>query len=602
MRNIRASLAAIGAACVVASPAAFAQFSNAFVFGDSLSDAGQYGSRFTTNPGLSFAMYLTERYGISVGPSFQGGNDYGQGGARVNSPSPLIPPNAPNLSIADQVTQFLAKGPVDRNALFQLQGGANDLFVLASQAAAGQITAAQLQAGVTQAAVDLAIQAARLQAAGARYLVVYNMPDIGKTPQAAAQNAQATFTSLSGLFNSTLNAALSNAHLQIIQFNTFALLDEIVANPAGFGFINVTQPVCTTPSSLNCTPSTLRDPTGNLTWSFADGIHPTTGLAQIFAQAAASMIEGPAKMSVLAEAPLGVEAANFRAIDGRMISGINSPRPMSKYEVWGGYDYGNNDFTGNFLSGNADLNTLTVGGDIKLSPQLLIGAMFGYTQNKGDFGGGTGGYKLNETSGTVYVGYGPGTSPWWIGATLGAGDLDYRDIHRDITLGALTRNENANGRGWHIMASVLGGYWFMPSPDWQHGPWARVAYQDINVHAFCENGSDSTALCYDNQTRTSLITSLGWQVTGRVGIFRPYARVTWENESRNNDRFVSASPVVLYGPYSVQGLKPDSNWINYVVGASADFGRVTGFITGSGTSSKSDGNGYAVTVGVRVPI
>ena len=83
MRNIRASLAAIGAACVVASPGAFAQFSNAFVFGDSLSDAGQYGSRFTTNPGLSFAMYLTERYGISVGPSFQGGNDYGQGGARV---------------------------------------------------------------------------------------------------------------------------------------------------------------------------------------------------------------------------------------------------------------------------------------------------------------------------------------------------------------------------------------------------------------------------------------------------------------------------------------------------------------------------------------
>src|SRR5205814_1094186 len=147
MRNIRASLAAIGIASIVASTGAGAQFTNAFVFGDSLSDAGQYGSRFTTNPGLTFPMYLSERYGFSVGPSFQGGNDYGQGGARVNSPSPLIPPNAPNLSIADQVTQFLAKGPVDRNALFQLQGGANDLFVLASQAAAGQITAAQLQAG-----------------------------------------------------------------------------------------------------------------------------------------------------------------------------------------------------------------------------------------------------------------------------------------------------------------------------------------------------------------------------------------------------------------------------------------------------------------------
>ena len=388
--------------------------------------------------------------------------------------------------------------------------------------------------------------------------------------------------------------------MQIIQVNTFALLNEIVANPSAFGFVNVTTPVCTTPSTLTCTPSTLRDPNGNLTWAFADGVHPTTGLALIQAQAAASMIEGPAMMSVLAEAPLGVEQANFRAIDARMISGINSPRPMSKYEVWGAYDYGNNDFNGNFLSGNADLNTLTVGGDIKLSPQLLVGAMFGYTENKGDFGGSTGGYKLKETSGTVYAGFGP--PPWWFGVTLGGGNLDYSNIHRDIALGALTRSETASTTGWHVMASVLGGYWFIPTPDWQHGPWLRVSYQDIHVSGFSENGADSTALSYGDQTRTSLITSLGWQVTGRVGIFRPYARVTWENEGRNNDRFVSASPVTLYGPYSVLGIKPDSNWVQYVIGASADFGRVTGFITGSGTSSKSDGNGYGVTIGVRVPI
>src|SRR5438067_1007344 len=130
----------------------------------------------------------------------------------------------------------------------------------------------------------------------------------------------------------------------------------------------------------------------------------------------------------------------------------------------------------------------------------------------------------------------------------------------------------------------------------------RVSYQDIHVHAFSENGADSTALSYGPQTRTSLMTGLGWQVTGRIGMFRPYARVTWENESRNNDRVVSASPVTNYGPYSIPGIKPDRNFVQYVVGASADFGPVTGFITGSGTSSRSDGNGYGVTVGVRVPI
>jgi len=39
-----------------------------------------------------------------------------------------------------------------------------------------------------------------------------------------------------------------------------------------------------------------------------------------------------------------------------------------------------------------------------------------------------------------------------------------------------------------------------------------------------------------------------------------------------------------------------------LVGASADFGRVTGYVVGSTTSGRGDGNGYGVTVGVRVPL
>ena len=93
------------------------------------------------------------------------------------------------------------------------------------------------------------------------------------------------------------------------------------------------------------------------------------------------------------------------------------------------------------------------------------------------------------------------------------------------------------------MASVLGGYWFQPSADLQHGPFVRLAYQDIHVKAFSERGSDSTALSYGEQKRTSLITSLGWQVTGRINMVRPFARVTWENESRGrrDQRFGDAA-------------------------------------------------------------
>src|SRR6266545_477348 len=143
MRSFRRTVLA-GALALTPGLAA-AQFSGAVVFGDSLSDAGQYGSRFTTNPGLTAAEYVTQRFGFIVTPSFQGGLDFAQGGARVNAMSSDIPPSAPNLSITQQVTQFLAAGPINPNALYQIQGGANDVGQLGVQALAGQITQAQVQ-------------------------------------------------------------------------------------------------------------------------------------------------------------------------------------------------------------------------------------------------------------------------------------------------------------------------------------------------------------------------------------------------------------------------------------------------------------------------
>lgn len=599
MRTLSAPLAATAVALALAAGSAHAQFSNAYVFGDSLGDAGQYGARFTTNPGLSAPMYVTRRYGIDVTPSFAGGTDYAQGGALVSLPSPLIPASAPNFSITDQVSQLLAKGPLDGHALYQFWGGSNDILVLADAAGAGQITIAGAQAATVQAATDAVAQLARLQAAGARYLVVYNVPDIGKTPLAASQNAQASFTGLSTLFDQTFNAGIAAARLQVVQVNTFALLNEVIAQPAAFGFTNVTIPVCTTQSALECTPATLRDPNGAQTWLFADAIHPTTAAAQIVAAAAASMIEGPAKIGVLAEAPLAVEQATFRAIDGRMISALGAPGSPGRLEAWASYDYGSTDFDGRFVSGSADVNTVTAGGDMKLADRVLAGVAFGYSDNQGDFGGGSGGYKLGETSATAYVGYGGG--PWYVGATLGAGDLDFRDVHRNFDLGALARREGGEARGWHLMGSVLGGYWF-DYAGWQHGPFVRFAYQEIHVKAFSERGSDSTALSYGEQERKSFISTLGWQVAGQVANVRPFARIAWEFEGKDDERFVTATPVGLAGTYSVPVIRPDDNYVRYLLGASADFGRVTGYVVGSATSGRADGNDYGITVGVRLPL
>ncbi|MGE5168774.1 MAG: autotransporter outer membrane beta-barrel domain-containing protein, partial [Rudaea sp.] len=271
----------------------------------------------------------------------------------------------------------------------------------------------------------------------------------------------------------------------------------------------------------------------------------------------------------------------------------------TRLEGWVSYDYGRNDFDGHFVSGNADVNTVAAGFDVKVSERMLVGAAASYADNRGDFGGGGGGYTLKETTGTLYAGYGGG--PWYLGATLGAGDLDFSDVHRDFDLGPASRSERSEPRGWHAMASVLGGYWF-DYASVLHGPFVRLAYQKIRVKSFTEHSTDSTALAFGEQTRKSLVSTLGWQVTGQIGRVRPFARIGWEHEGENDARFVSASSATLGGGYSVPTIEPDSGYVEYLLGASTEFGRITGYVMGSATSGRGDGNMFDITVGVRVPL
>ncbi len=599
MRRFRPARLAAAVALALSAATASAQFTNTYVFGDSLSDAGQYGARFTTNPGLTPAMYIGQYYGITVTPSITGGYDFAQGGARVNSPSPLVPTGVPDYSIAQQVNLLISKSPsLDRNALYQIQGGANDIFTLANQFLAGQITQAQLQGSVAQAATDLAAQVVKLRAAGAQYIILQQLPDMGRTPFAASLNAQSTFSSLSGLFNSTLNAAIAASGVQVIQFNTALFSAETVSNAALFGFVNASTPACTTSSSLQCTPATLVAPNANMNYVFADGVHPTTGANLLLTQAILSMITGPQQMAALGQAPLDVERANWRTLDSRMMSGIGAPGPSGKLQAWAAYDYSSADLTGTSLTGSGDLNTVSVGADMRVTDKMLAGIQFAYTEYKGNFGNGGGDFKLREPMMTLYTGYGEG--PWYLGATLGLGSLSY-DTNRSIALGPTTRGESGGTSGYHNLFRALGGYWFKYG-DWDHGPFAKLVWEKVVVRQFSENGNDSTALTYNQQDFDQTLSSIGWQVAGNVQGFRPFARVTWEYNFDAETRQVQAKPNTLAGWYTVPGFTQDDNWWLFDAGVSKDFGKVTGFLAGNATASKGDGNFWAITVGIRVPL
>ena len=151
------------------------------------------------------------------------------------------------------------------------------------------------------------------------------------------------------------------------------------------------------------------------------------------------------------------------------------------------------------------------------------------------------------------------------------------------------------------MARLLGGYWFKYQ-NWDHGPFAKLTYENIVVRQFSENGSDSTALTYEQQKNDSFWSSLGYQVTGDVQGFRPFARATWEYNFQNGTRQVTARSNTLAGSYVVPGFEQDDNWWLFDLGVSKEFGKVTGFISGNVSAGKGDGDYWAVTVGIRVPL
>jgi len=595
--------------CLASGPAA-AQFGQFFFFGDSLSDAGSFKpvlppgtGKFTTNPGPIWAEVLAQRYGSTATPANQGGNDYAEGGARVTQlPGfPASPPTGTATPVSVQVQQFLAKGAVDPHALYSVWAGANDLFVQLGLAQTGAITPTQLQANLATAAVQLVQQVGILNAAGARYIMVFNLPDVGNTPFGRGSGQGPSISALSSFFNSTLSTGLDALHVDVIRLNIFSLLNEVVANPAAYGFTNASSPACTVPSLL-CTSSTLVDPNAAKTYVFADSVHPTTAGHQVIADYAASVIEAPQKIGLLAEAPLQAEQANFRAIDDRMWSALSAPRTQNKFDAYAVYDYGNYDHGADFGGGSDHLNTVTLGGDMKLSEHMLAGIAFGYSDDKASFGGNGGGFKLNEASLTAYVGYGQG--PWYAGASLGAGDLDFRNIHRTFALGGGTRTETGDTHGTSVTARVLGGYWFNTASNWLHGPFARLTYQQNKVYAWSEEGTSSTAMSFGQQQRESLASSLGWQASGTFGSLRPFARVTWEKEYDHGERTVRAGLVSTGGiGFGLPALRPDDSYALFGIGASTDLGnRLVGFASINATAAKNDGNYQAVTVGVRLPL
>ena len=661
---------AIVAALLFSASAAAADFSKVVVFGDSLSDAGnislatapsiQPPLEFTTNPGHVAVQGIASHFGQSLSASLAGGTDYAWGGAGIFNNSPGTPAAVP--TITSQVNAYLAGGAVDSHALYSIWGGANDIFSAATSVGAGataqqliqQNVAAQIaqlqQAGVPAAQIQAmtptitqqvtaavtqqvlagaqvssfmtsdqaqaAIAAAgqqevkligQLQAAGAKNILVFNLPNIGVTPSGIAQgaDAQASLTGLSLIFNNQLNTGLGTLGKGIIPVNTYALINEVVANPTAYGFSNATTPACGAgSSSVQCGPAgsglpyTYADGTDQ-SYVFADGVHPTTAAHALLTQYVIAELEAPGYASMLGQAALTDSTTQTRAIRHEMLADSAGAGTRTFARV----DYGHQryDAGGNSPKTTSDNLSLTIGADAKVNEHISAGVALGVSHQNADFQGG-GGYKLQGLSGLGFITWHAGGG--YVGAYANFGQSNFSNIERHIRLGAMQRTETAKADGNHLGGGLTGGWW-IPMGKLRTGPFANLEWQTAKVDGYTESGNDSSAMWFGRQQRDALIGTLGWRLEGQWQIHQatlsPFVELAWNHDSKADPSLVEAGLNSMNGSFELPGFAPDKTWASANLGVAAHFDdNITTWIGYNGRFSDSSQKYNSVNLGFRV--
>jgi len=579
--------AALGA---IAAPAQAAQFTGVYIFGDSLSDAGFFRpaliglgvpanvastlGRFTTNPGPVWSEIVSQRYGVAPRASNDGnGNIFAQGGARVAVSSTSTPPGAAQRPVSTQVTEFLARsGGADGNALYGVWAGANDIFQTLPAISGGTVNPAVFIPELATATIQ---QIARLRGAGARYIMVFNLPDLGITPQFTALGpaTAGAATALAANFNTSLFTGLRSSGIEVIPVDTFTLLNDVRANAAAFGFTNVTGVACGpfptfAPAGGNsqfCNATNLVAQGAATSYLFADGVHPTTGAHRIVADYTISLIEGPQQYSLLAEAPLRSRDSHIRTLDAGLMTG--SQGEVGKWGVFAAVDGSKFDLdaTGINPQLKSDQKSITIGLTTRVSEAVTVGLAIGKSENEAKFGGNLGGFDTDETAISAFASIKNGG--FYANGALTVSDVDFENVHRNIVLGPVTRTARAATNGSNASGHVAMGYDFSFGKA-KVGPLVSVTSQNVTVNDLVESGAGSADLKIMKQSHNSLVTSFGVRASLDLGRFTPFIRYTSDAEQKSTPRMVSATPVSVAAgnTYSIPGFVGDERWSTVTVG------------------------------------
>jgi outer membrane lipase/esterase len=230
MRKTTLTAGVLGA--VLSLSAAASPYSDFYVFGDSLFDAGNFGIRFTNRVGPDYQnspfgsvspMLVGDVLGVSAStPSVDGGTNYAVGGNQSEQTLQSITAESSYVSLAGPSFNSLfydleASGrSFDTNALYLLDGGGNDIRAIVSP----DVVAANMVAAANA-----------LVARGAKYVVVANVPDLGRAPAGVGFGDYGS--DQAAQMNEGIRQQIGGSNILIT--DSFLFFGEVAADPMKYG-------------------------------------------------------------------------------------------------------------------------------------------------------------------------------------------------------------------------------------------------------------------------------------------------------------------------------------------------------------------------------
>lgn len=386
---------------------------------------------------------------------------------------------------------YLSQNPVDRNSLYYLNGGGNDIT-------AGALAGTISPDSMNRPAAFLALAAAELRRAGARFIAVSNAPRVGDTPLMndlgpAAVSAGNTGTAL---FNGSLRRKLNRiGNVLILDSEGMGAL--ALARPGLFGFADIDQAATCYAAGACANPDPVYSETGSAPDAdrllFNDGVHPTLAAGQLLGDYYYSVLAAPVGFAILPDLGYQNTRRHQSNIDHHLVAQrFRDPTTTVFFgAAWGRSDLGHGPAPGD--RGNS------------------WDGFFGFSFAAGD--------DFEWALALSYAGaeYEPddlwleaeslnfsGIARWdnerfFVDGGVTYSDIDYDEVDRQVHLGqSFSRHIEGNTDGDAVGLFARAGYDVAPALPCQLGPFVSAAWTDVDVSGFRENTRPELTYIGDN--------------------------------------------------------------------------------------------------------